>query len=172
MKDTGTKAPAPVVEVKPKPEGYTFGRPTKYDPKYCEMLIEHMGQGMSFESFAGLIGVTRKLLYDWEKAHPSFLHAKRLGTDKSLCWWESQGQRGLWSTKDGPNLNTTNFIWQMKNRFGWKDKSDAEIAAIQDNTEVLKQIPVQVLLEAARKFREQPPIAIDVKEVEKKNVES
>jgi hypothetical protein len=26
-------------QLKPKPEGYVFGRPTKYDPKYCEMMI-------------------------------------------------------------------------------------------------------------------------------------
>ena len=27
------------------------GRPTKYKPEYCEMLIEHMSEGLSFESF-------------------------------------------------------------------------------------------------------------------------
>ena len=33
------------------------GRPTKYDKKYDEMIIEHMAQGFSNQSFAGKIGI-------------------------------------------------------------------------------------------------------------------
>ena len=29
------------------------GRPTDYKKEYCELLIEHMAAGFSFESFAG-----------------------------------------------------------------------------------------------------------------------
>ena len=28
-----------------------FGRPTQYEDKFCQMLVEHMSEGFSFESF-------------------------------------------------------------------------------------------------------------------------
>ena len=36
---------------KPAPKR-SGGHPTKYQPEYCETLIEHLGAGYSFESFA------------------------------------------------------------------------------------------------------------------------
>ena len=38
---------------KPKPEGYTFGRPTEYRPEYCQRAIEFMKQGYSVTALAG-----------------------------------------------------------------------------------------------------------------------
>lgn len=121
------------------------GRPTKYDPKYCEMLIEHMKQGFSFESFAGLIEVSRAVLYDWEKAHSEFLDAKKLGAEQNLLYWERQGQEGLWeqteyNEKGRPvakkTLNSTVWIFNMKNRHRWKDRHEVEAkTTISENSE-------------------------------------
>jgi DNA-binding transcriptional regulator YiaG len=44
------------------------GRPTKYKRDYCAMLISHLKDGLSFESFGGVLGVSKQTLYDWEKA--------------------------------------------------------------------------------------------------------
>lgn len=85
------------------------GRPTDYLPEYCEMLIDHMSQGFSYESFAGRIGTSRAVLYDWEKVNPAFLDAKSQGRDKSLFWWEKTGQDGMHDQviKDGDDLTIT-----------------------------------------------------------------
>lgn len=101
-----------------------IGRPTKYRPEYCQQLIEHMSNGFSYETFAATIGCSRAVIYDWESQHPEFLDAKRAAFEKSQQWWEQQAALGLWQDKDGPQLNTTLWIFNMKNRFGWTDKRE------------------------------------------------
>lgn len=104
-----------------------IGRPTKYDPKYCEMLVEHMASGLSFDAFAGDVNVAISTIYEWEKAHTAFSEAKKLGFSKNLSWWEKQGSMGLWQDREGPQFNTTNFVFQMKNRHRWRNAHDVEI---------------------------------------------
>lgn len=68
----------------------TLGRPTLYKEEYCLQLVEHMKEGKSFESFAPLAGVNRDTLYEWERVHPSFSDAKKMGKDWRLLWIERQ----------------------------------------------------------------------------------
>ena len=42
-----------------------FGRPTKYDPIYCDMVEEEMAKGFSLTAFAGIIGVARSIINEW-----------------------------------------------------------------------------------------------------------
>lgn len=104
-----------------KPEGYVFGRPTKYRPEYCQMLIDHMSQGLSYESFAATIDTHRATLYRWEEEYPDFCDSKKIGLEKSLIWWEKQGISGLWGNKEA-SFNPAVWIFSMKNRFKWNDK--------------------------------------------------
>ena len=75
------------------------GRPTSYKPEYCDMLIRHMRSGLSFESFAGVVGVSKQTIYDWEKVNPEFLDAKKKGAALSNLFWEKIGINGAlhWS---------------------------------------------------------------------------
>ena len=102
-----------------------LGRPTKYDEKYCQMLIDHMEKGYSFESFAGLIGVCRDTLYEWCKAHQLFFDSKKIAFEKNLLFWERQGIEGLW-TSGQTRFNSTSWIFNLKNRFGWVDRKDID----------------------------------------------
>lgn len=97
------------------------GRPTKYKPEYCQMLIDHMSEGLSFESFAAIIDVNRETLYDWSRKIDEFSDAKKRAFDKSQLWWEKIGIEGLWNSKDS-SLNTGVYVFNMKNRFKWTDK--------------------------------------------------
>jgi len=100
------------------------GRPTLYKPEYCQMLITHMSEGLSFESFAGLVSVSRQTIYDWEKANPEFLDAKKLAMEKNRLFWEKVGVQGMFmGGKDNP-FNSTVWIFNMKNRFNWSDKKE------------------------------------------------
>ena len=113
------------------------GRPSKFDPKYCEMLIEEMGKGFSYEAFAGIINTCIQTLYNWEKEHPEFLEAKKQAFQKSRLFWEqlavdniinktdSESWEGGGSSKSR-SLNSTVWIFNMKNRFGWRDKQPDE----------------------------------------------
>ncbi len=52
----------------PKPSG----RPTKYDPAYCEAVIEDAAKGFSLSAFCGGIMVARDTLTGWRQQHPEF----------------------------------------------------------------------------------------------------
>ena len=94
------------------------GQPTLYKPEYCKQVIEFMGQGKSYTAFAGSIGVTRDCLYKWEAAHPEFLYAKKIAQaaleDYMLELAHSQMIDG--------KLNTSAWIFMMKNMCKWRDR--------------------------------------------------
>lgn len=97
------------------------GRPNKYDEKYCEMLIEHMAEGLSYESFGGVIRVCRATLYNWEKEHSEFLDAKKVGQEMSFLFWDKLMRAQSLGEIKG---NASSAIFTMKNRFGWTDKQE------------------------------------------------
>jgi len=100
------------------------GRPTKYKEEYCEMLIDHMAQGLSYESFAAIAKVDRDTLYNWEKLHPKFSDTKRLAFAESQLFWEKAGLTGMFmGGKENP-FNATIWVFNMKNRFNWVDKKE------------------------------------------------
>lgn len=115
-----------------------LGRPSKYKPEYCEQLVEHMNSGLSFESFAAVIGVNRDTLYEWTKVHSEFSDAQKEGLDKSLLFWEKLGIDNIINTSESESfgegqgssksrsLNSSVYIFNMKNRFKWKDKQPDE----------------------------------------------
>lgn len=120
-----------------QPDKKPLGRPSKYDPKYCQMLIDHMASGFSYESFGGLeeVSVSKQTLYDWENAYPDFLDAKKIGSQKNLMFWERKGHEGLFDQTEyneqgkpilKKTLNSTVWIFSMKNRHKWKDRQEVE----------------------------------------------
>lgn len=137
---------------KAKPEPRPMGRPTEYEPIYCQMLIDHMADGYSFESFAGKIKKARSSIYKWVDEFPDFSDAKSAGFDANLLFWEQQGIDGLYNQvikdEDGmtvtKSINATVWIFNMKNRHQWRDKSEAEIA--EENDRPLKELSDQELI--------------------------
>lgn len=108
-----------------------MGRPSLYKPEYCEKLIKHMRKGLSFESFAGVVDVNIDTLYEWEKVHANFSEAKKIAFAKCRLFWEKKGHQGLYPKmipgEKGVTLlpmNSSVWIFNMKNRFGWKDRPE------------------------------------------------
>ncbi len=101
------------------------GHPTDFEPRFCQMLIDWMAEGRSYETFIVPAGVkSRATLYNWEKI-PEFLDAKRVAFAHCQIWWEDHGRTGLYSLgKAGPNINATVWIFNMKNRFNWVDRRE------------------------------------------------
>lgn len=100
------------------------GRPTKYKEEYCDMLIRHMESGLSFDSFAAVIKVNRDSLYEWVKVHPEFSDAQKEAYSQNLLFWEKIGISGMVGRI--PDFNATVWIFNMKNRHGWRDKQDVD----------------------------------------------
>lgn len=108
--------------------------PSKYKDEFPAMLVDHLAKGYSLDSFAAKVGVSYNTLNEWCKDKTELNEAKKEGQAKSLLWWEDQGHEGLWEItdffdKDGniirttKKLNTTVWIFSMKNRHGWRDQA-------------------------------------------------
>jgi hypothetical protein len=101
-----------------------IGAPTIYKPEYCQAVIDHMSQGLSFETFGASIGVDRSITYEWAHRHPEFAEAKKRAFDLCQIFWEKVGIEGVWSDARGKNLNTGVWVFNMKNRFRWTDRME------------------------------------------------
>ena len=101
-----------------------MGRPTKYDPAYCEALVEHMSEGASLLSFAASIDVARSTLTEWADVHPEFSEAVSRGKAKCAAWWEAAA-RNLALKGEG---NATMCVFGLKNMGSdeWRDKQEVE----------------------------------------------
>jgi len=120
------------------------GRPSKYDPKFSEYLIQHMREGYPFETFVAFlyerlgIRVNRDTLYEWCTKHKDFSEAKKLGRDLSYHWWMNLARAATTTGilkvrgKDGKEehkpivFEKTVWVFTMKNCHGWTDKTEID----------------------------------------------
>lgn len=99
------------------------GRPSSYDPAYCEQVIDYGRRGKSIVWMAATIGVGRTTLErDWPAAHEEFSQALDQARLLSQLWWEDAGQTGM--EKHGFNAP----IWSrsMAARFpdDWRERTE------------------------------------------------
>ncbi len=92
-----------------------MGRPTLYDPEFCDKVRELGAEGASQLEIAVTLGISESSWYNWRKIHPEFMEAVNDAKRLSLAWWEKQGR--LMAVGLIPNANATAYIFNMKNRF-------------------------------------------------------
>jgi hypothetical protein len=103
-----------------KPRGIG-GVPALYKEEYDQLLIQHMSQGYSFESFCATINVGRRTLFDWIDRYESFKEAKSIGHEKAKQVFETvliskirgQDTKGI----NIKNSDTACLIFALKTRF-------------------------------------------------------
>jgi transposase len=78
-----------------KPDGYVFGRPTKYRPEMCERAVELGLGGASKVEIAFELGVTKATLDNWAAEHSDFLAAITRAKEAEQVWWEREGRSNL-----------------------------------------------------------------------------
>ena len=96
------------------------GRPTKYDPKFCEVAIEVMSQGFSKTALAGHIGVSRDTLLEWAKQHPAFSGAIGIAVTGRVLKLETD----LLSAESGHVVTSRIFALKNASPDEWRDKPD------------------------------------------------
>ena len=118
------------------------GRPSKYDPAYCEQIIDFMAQGYSVTAFAGSIRVSRATVYNWADERPEFLDALQTAQAIAALWWENR-LRDVAEKNEG---NATAAIFGLKNRAAddWRDKQAHEHTSPDGS-----MTPTQIILRAA-----------------------
>lgn len=121
------------------------GRPTKYKAEYCEQVYKLCLLNAIDAEMADFFGVSEVTFNAWKKAHPEFLKSIKKGKIKAdadvaerlyqrAMGYEHpdvhisnyQGDITITElTKHYPPDTAAAFIW-LKNRAGWKDKTDHE----------------------------------------------
>ena len=101
------------------------GRPTKYEPEFCQRVIEYGKEGMSKAEMSANLEITRETFNQYEKEYQEFSDAVKEAINSSQAWWESKGRQAVFNSV---NFNATAFIFNMKNRFKeeWSDKTVTE----------------------------------------------
>ena len=119
------------------------GRPTKYNPIYCEQLIDYFSinpvlprdmtittkDGVSKDfvreeaapipfitGFCRLIGISRPTFHEWVKAYPNFSNAYNEIKELQKEFIIVNAMRG--------NHNALFSIFTLKNIAGWRDKKE------------------------------------------------
>jgi len=104
----------------PKKEGRPLMQLTDLPEGWEQNIIDLSTEGASIVELAVALDISRNTLKRLTKDNPEFLTT--IKKCKRLCevWWVREGRTNL---KD-KDFNYTGWYMNMKNRFGWKDKTE------------------------------------------------
>jgi len=88
-----------------------MARPSKYDPAYCEDIIEHCQDGSSISSFAAKLRVSRSTITEWGAEHEEFSAAVKAAKAAVAAWYDKAARK---IAIDGGG-NATICIFGLKN---------------------------------------------------------
>ncbi len=109
------------------------GRPSKYDPDICDSIPEMFSNGQSIEEVCrDNLHISKQTCYDWMKKYPEFSDAIKEGVGISEAWWHTLGRAGA---AGKASINPAVWIFNMKNRFGWRDQVDNTVSFSDDGGE-------------------------------------
>lgn len=119
------------------------GRPSKYDPSYCDLVVDDMGQGYSLTAFAGRIGVDRSTIDEWRRSYPEFSLACQQGQGARTRFLE----RGMLDpAMPGPAVNARRFALANAAPEEWREKQQLEHTGANG----VALAPMQIIVNAAR----------------------
>lgn len=93
--------------------------------KDYQNIAEWMYQGKSIKQVARLLKISRSYLYELMEKDVQLSDTISFGKENAEGWWEEEGQNNL----GNKNFNYQGWYMNMKNRFGWADKSEQKVQA-------------------------------------------
>lgn len=110
----------------PKVQSPGPGRPTRYSKEISDALVKAMATGLSLEAAAASIGISARVVFDWQNRHPEFLQSVQEGRQQALLFWE----RKAIAMAEGATGNAQLVMLALKNRSraasGWHDAQRLE----------------------------------------------
>ena len=109
----------------------------KLDKDWEEKITDLAAEGASDVELRLVLDISDDLWYRWIDEEPDF--SRTVKRCKALCqvWWERQGRKMSSGESDG---NATTWIFNTKNRFGWKDKTETEHSGNIGVTQITRRI--------------------------------
>jgi hypothetical protein len=114
------------------------GRPSDYDPSYCEKVIEWGKLGKSKVWMCAQLDICKRTMQRWEDAHPEFSAALTRAAAHAQAHWEDLGQHNI---KDR-DFNSSVWSRSMAARFpdDWREKNDVNMNGTLQVSEVKRTI--------------------------------
>lgn len=133
MTSSAKKAKGTFISIPKRP----VGRPDHYKPAMCDRLVMMMQEGASLiEVSAGLGLPNRETIHEYGLKYPEFGEALKRGLLLSEGWWMTQGRHNI----QNKEFNSTLWYMNMKNRFGWKDKTETSGTLTVKHEDALKDL--------------------------------
>jgi hypothetical protein len=76
-----------------------MARPSKYEPSYCDVVVELGKAGKSLAQMCANFDISRQTIDNWAESHPEFLEALSRAKMHAQSWWEEQGVSGMTADK-------------------------------------------------------------------------
>jgi len=93
----------------------------EFKNEYCDVVIREMAKGYSFMAACGHIGISYETGLKWCKEINAMSQARKKGESLSAIFWEKKAVDHV-VTGASTVFNQAVWVFNMKNRFGWRDK--------------------------------------------------
>ena len=124
MEAAGKPTRTPKAKVPPKAAAKKSGRPNKYQPAMCEVIVELGLKGKSKAQMASHLNIARSTFDRWLEEHQEFREAWELADTHAQAFWESIGADGVGK---GHLFNHNAWSLQIRNRFSHSYKESREL---------------------------------------------
>ena len=92
-------------------------------------LMQEYEIGASDVEIAVLLGITLNRFLQLEQENPAFAEFVERGRTLARAFWYRVGRTALYDK----NMNTSLYVFNMKNRFGWADKVETNDTTDKEN---------------------------------------
>ena len=101
------------------------GTPEVYDHEWAKEAAKKipnmMSKGESIAEVCAKLGICKTTFYKCKERYSEFADSVKKGETLSEAWWAKLGRGGAAGQVD---INATTWIFNMKNRFNWTDKTE------------------------------------------------
>jgi len=118
----------------PSKNGKFLGRPSKYDPAYCDQVVALGKEGLSRWQICSRLDIGLHNMIAWEGAHEDFRQALEESRLHALSYWEDLAHDHIREAPGGVKLNTGLWSRSMAARFPeqYRENSKVEVTGKND----------------------------------------
>lgn len=105
-----------------KPAKRKVGRPSTYDPAYCDIVVALGAEGKSLCQISAHpdVNVARTTLISWGQRHEEFSTALARAKELEQAWWEERAQENLGNREFNAPLWHKNVASRFRSEYGEK----------------------------------------------------